>query len=55
MGNMNYCRFANTLEDLQDCYANMDDEDLGKEEKRNRKRLIRLCCDIASDYGEDES
>ena len=53
MGNMGYCRFSNTLSDLQDCYENMDDDDLSEGEEKARLRLIKLCRDIASDY-EDE-
>ena len=52
MGNMSYCRFTNTLEDLRDCYDNIDDiEDLSEEEARARERLIKLCKDIADDCG----
>jgi len=54
MANMSYCRFINTLRDLQDCYANIDEEDLSEEESRNRKKLIRLCGNIVSDYGDEE-
>lgn len=53
MGNMSYSRFSNTLEDLRDCYENMDSEDLSDSEARDRKRLIKLCRDLA-DYYEDE-
>lgn len=49
MSNMSYCRFINTLHDLNDCYENMDEE-LSEEEAKARKRLIRLCRDIADDY-----
>jgi len=54
MSNMSYCRFSNTLDDLQDCYENMDDEPSEESEKRARKRLIALCESIARDYGEDD-
>ena len=48
--NMSYCRFQNTLQDLKDCYYNIEDlEDMSDEEKRARKQLIELCCDIAED------
>ena len=48
--NMSYCRFYNTLLDLKDCYYNIEDlEDMSDEEKRARKQLIELCCDIAED------
>ena len=52
MPNMKYCRFQNTLDDLRDCYDHMHEE-LSDEEERARKRLIKLCVDIAGDYGED--
>lgn len=53
MSNMSYCRFQNTLNDLQDCHQNMDDGELSKEEKRARKELIELCCSIIDDYGHE--
>ena len=51
--NMSYCRFYNTLQDLKDCYYNIEDvEDMSDEEKRARKQLIEICMDIAdnADY-----
>lgn len=60
MGNMSYCRFRNTLQDLRDCYDNMGEiEDTEQEAARYdsetaaRKRLIELCCDIALAYGDE--
>lgn len=51
MSNMHYCRFENTLSDLRDCYEDMEESDsMSTEEKRARKRLIKLCRDIANDY-----
>ena len=50
MANMSYCRFQNTLQDLRECYEHMDDSDLSDEEKAARKRLAKLCDQIASDY-----
>jgi hypothetical protein len=55
MANMSYCRFQNTLQDLSDCYENMDDEDLSAEEKRARKALLVLCERIVDDYMFDGS
>lgn len=49
MGNMSYCRFQNTVSDLEDCYEHMDDEDLSPEEERARTRLIEICRDIAQE------
>lgn len=51
--NMSYCRFHNTLQDLKDCYYNIEDVDnMSFEEKRARKQLIEICMDIAdnADY-----
>ena len=51
--NMSYCRFYNTLQDLKDCYYNIEDVDnMSFEEKRARKKLIEICMDIAdnADY-----
>lgn len=56
MPNMNYCRFGNTANDLEDCYEHMEDsvEELSEFEKKARTKLIDLCIDIAFDYGEKE-
>lgn len=51
---MSYCRFRNTLSDLEDCYEHIDDEDLDEEEKEARKQMIELCKNIASDYEDEE-
>lgn len=58
MMNMSYCRFRNTLTDLQDCYNHLEDagyeEDEmveGTEEWYARKSLINLCIDIAIEFG----
>ena len=65
MPNMSYCRFRNTLNDLQDCYDALTDFDehdsveeiiksLDPEEKRACKRLLDLCKDIVTDCIEEE-
>lgn len=58
MPNMSYCRFRNTVIDLQDCYNNMDEIEYPEEEGYDteagaKKRLIALCCDIALAYGDE--
>ena len=53
MGNMSYCRFENTLKDLQDCFDNLHDENLSADEVRARKRLI-LICKVMADETIDE-
>lgn len=50
MANMSYCRFQNTLQDLRDCYDNMDDDDLSDAETNARYWLLKMCDQIASDY-----
>lgn len=59
MGNMSYCRFQNTVSDLEDCQdaldeGVLDDKDLSPEEKRAAKRLIEVCKWIAENYGYDD-
>lgn len=56
MSNMSYCRFRNTLADLIDCQDALNEHDgldnLSEEEKRSAQRLIRVCRDIADDWGD---
>lgn len=44
MSNMSYCRFRNTLNDLDDCVDNMDTrlDELGDDEKRARLIMIKI-------------
>ena len=54
MSNMGYCRFQNTLADLRDCYdAMQEDGALSEEEAKARLKLIKRCCIIADQYGEE--
>lgn len=46
MPNMSYCRFQNTLLNLQDCLSHIEDNNLSKDEASARERLIRVCRDI---------
>lgn len=57
MANMSYCRFHNTLADLQDCenalenFINNDENTISSEEERRKaKQLIELCQQIAENY-----
>jgi hypothetical protein len=54
MGNMAYCRFENTVEDMQDCYDHFFDDDLSPPEEMARNRMIKICKEIISDLGEEE-
>jgi|APGre2960657404_1045060.scaffolds.fasta_scaffold159295_1 hypothetical protein len=51
MGNMSYCRFENTLRDLQDCYGAMRDGlSLSKTEQRKFIQMVDLCREITDMY-----
>lgn len=63
--NMSYCRFHNTLLDLEACANDLEErggitgpdeygELLSGQELRAAKRLIALCQQIAEEYGEDD-
>ena len=51
MSNMSYCRFRNTLLDMQDCEENWEDDDMSNEEERARNQLLKVCQSIVDDYG----
>lgn len=54
MANMSYCRFENTLSDLEDCRDALDrGEELSSREVRKAKALIDLCREIADNYDYD--
>lgn len=53
MANMSYCRFQNTVVDLQDCFDHIDDEDLSKEENRARTHLVTVCRQIAAMFDDE--
>lgn len=54
MANMSYCRFHNTLLDLQDCYeALCNEEELSEAEQKEKKRLIALCLTIAEEFADE--
>ena len=57
MANMSYCRFHDTLSDLNDCesaldsFINNDENTISSEEERsNAKKLIKLCAYIAENF-----
>jgi len=55
MANMGYCRFQNTVGDMEDCLEHIEDDLHSEEEKEARQDFIRLCVQVAHDYGELES
>lgn len=55
MGNMSYCRFENTVSDLADCQEALGNgkvDDLNEYEQRAKDRLLKICQEIAADYGD---
>ena len=55
MSNMSYCRFQNTLGDLEDCAeALFCGDELSDEESGAKDRLGQLCCEIAENFGDME-
>ena len=55
MSNMGYCRFENTLRDLQDCRDALQEpfEDLSNDEANAALELISLCKEIADNHYEE--
>jgi len=55
MSNMSYCRFRNTVADLEDCQEALETEDefedMDEDEKAAMKRLVRLCGEIYEEFG----
>lgn len=52
MGNMSYCRFENTNNDLYDCEGYIDDLNLSKSENEARISLINTCLRIAERFND---
>jgi hypothetical protein len=46
---MSYCRFENTLQDLEDCLEHITDR-LSKDESEARKQLVKVCKNIIAEY-----
>ena len=48
MSNMSYCRFQNTLGDLQECFEAFEEgnEDLSREEQQAKLSLLEVCKNI---------
>lgn len=59
MGNMSYCRFENTLRDLEECHSALNriyDEvnEMSKYEKNAVVELVDLCKIISHEWAVDE-
>jgi len=62
MSNMSYCRFQNTLHDLRDCAAALEDlfnsdveHPLSREELAAAKALVSKCADIVATVSDQQS
>lgn len=54
MANMSYCRFNNTLSDLEDCRDALREGNISSlAEKRKAKRLLEVCREIADNFDKD--
>ena len=52
MSNMSYCRWQNTLNDLRDCAASLEErEALSREERRAALATLQLCATMLEELG----
>lgn len=54
MPNMSYCRFQNTVSDLDDCLEHIHD-DVSEEEHNARQRLIEIARQIVDEANGNET
>ena len=50
MGNMSYCRFRNTLNDLRDLEEEFTDDTISKDEHEARWQLLKLMRKLVREY-----
>ena len=53
MGNMSYCRFENTMDDLRDCINNIYRKAENERDEQCRQQMIELFREVAEDYEGD--
>ena len=53
MGNMSYCRFENTMNDLRDCLNHIHKECDNSYDENARQQMIELFMEVASQYEGD--
>ena len=53
MGNMSYCRFENTMDDLMDGIQNIQRRAENERDERSRQNMIALFKDIAEGFDGD--
>lgn len=54
MANMSYCRFQNTVSDLDDCLEHINDN-LSADEHEARQRLVELARQIVAEANSNDS
>lgn len=50
MGNMSYCRFENTMNDLRDCLRHINREAENKRDDESRWEMIQLFTEVADEF-----
>ena len=50
MGNMSYCRFENTMNDLRDCLRHIDHEAENNRDESSRQEMLELFREIYEDW-----
>jgi len=53
MSNMSYCRFENTMSDLQDCLNNIHKPAENRRDEQARQQMLELFREIAVDWEGD--
>ena len=53
MGNMSYCRFENTMNDLRDCLGHIHKECDNSYDENARQQMVALFMEIAEQYEGD--
>ena len=53
MGNMSYCRFENTMDDLRDCINNIYRQAENERDEQCRQQMIALFKEVAEDFEGD--
>ena len=53
MGNMSYCRFENTINDLRDCLRHIAEDAENHRDEAARQEMLELFRSIGEDYDGD--
>ena len=50
MGNMSYCRFENTMNDLRDCLRHINRKAENEHDEESRWEMIQLFTEVAEEF-----